>query len=90
MLDATGLLRLATPVAGALPRFQRDLARARREQSSGHRQRLRPAQIVDASKFMSERNSMQRKSVPLIKSADDDSGTFTGLASVFDDLDRRR
>ena len=33
---------------------------------------------------------MQRKSVPLIKSADDDSGTFTGLASVVDNLDRRR
>ena len=31
---------------------------------------------------------MQHKSVPLlIKSADDDSGTFTGLASVFDNLD---
>ena len=31
---------------------------------------------------------MQRKSVPLlIKSADDDSDTFTGLASVFDNLD---
>jgi hypothetical protein len=31
---------------------------------------------------------MQRKSVPLlIKSADDDTGTFTGLASVFDNLD---
>ena len=35
-----------------------------------------------------ERDSMQHKSVPLlIKSADDDSGTFTGLASVFDNLD---
>ena len=34
---------------------------------------------------------MQRKAVPLlIKSANDDSGTFTGLASVFYDLDRRR
>ena len=34
---------------------------------------------------------MQHESVPLlIKSADDDSGTFTGSASVFDDLDRRR
>ena len=32
--------------------------------------------------------SMQRKSAPLlIKGADDDSGTFTGLASVFDNLD---
>ena len=31
---------------------------------------------------------MQHKSVPLlIKGADDDSGTFTGLASVFDNLD---
>ena len=31
---------------------------------------------------------MQRKSAPpLIKAADDDSGTFTGLASVFDNLD---
>lgn len=31
---------------------------------------------------------MQRKSVPLaIKSADDTTGTFTGLASVFDNLD---
>ena len=30
---------------------------------------------------------MQRKSIPLIKGADDDSGTFTGLASVFDNLD---
>ena len=31
---------------------------------------------------------MQHKSVPLlIKSADDDSGTFTGLAWVFDNLD---
>ena len=31
---------------------------------------------------------MHRKSVPLlIKGADDDSGTFTGLASVFDNLD---
>jgi phage head maturation protease len=31
---------------------------------------------------------MQHKSVPpLIKSADDYSGTFTGLASVFDNLD---
>ena len=34
---------------------------------------------------------MQHKSVPLlIKGADDDLGTFTGLASVFDNLDRRR
>ena len=34
---------------------------------------------------------MQHKSIPLlIKSADDDSGTFTGLASVVDNLDRRR
>ena len=30
---------------------------------------------------------MQRNSVPLIKGADDDSGTFTGMASVFDNLD---
>jgi hypothetical protein len=31
---------------------------------------------------------MQHKSVPLlIKSVDDDSGTFTGLAWVFDNLD---
>jgi HK97 family phage major capsid protein/HK97 family phage prohead protease len=31
---------------------------------------------------------MQRKSVPLVvKSADDESGTFTGLASVFDNVD---
>lgn len=31
---------------------------------------------------------MHRKSVPLaIKSADDTTGTFTGLASVFDNLD---
>ena len=30
---------------------------------------------------------MQRKSIPLIKGADDDSGTFTGLAWVFDNLD---
>ncbi len=31
---------------------------------------------------------MQRKSVPLlIKNADDDSDTLTGLASVFDNLD---
>ena len=31
---------------------------------------------------------MQHKSVPLlIKNADDDSGAFTGLASVFDNLD---
>jgi len=34
---------------------------------------------------------MQHKSVPLlIKSADDRGGAFTGLASVFDNLDRRR
>ena len=33
---------------------------------------------------------MQHKSIPLlIKSDDDDSGTFTGLASVFDNLDAR-
>ena len=33
-------------------------------------------------------DSMRHKSVPLlIKSADDDSGAFTGLASVFDNLD---
>ena len=31
---------------------------------------------------------MHHKSVPLlIKGADDDSGTLTGLASVFDNLD---
>ena len=31
---------------------------------------------------------MQHKAVPLsIKSVDDDAGTFTGLASVFDNVD---
>ena len=43
---------------------------------------------VTATTVAPKGDSMQHKSVPLlINSADDDSGTFTGLASVFDNLD---
>ena len=49
----------------------------------------RPVFVVETSDSVAPKgDSMQHKSVPLlIKSADDDSGTFTGLASVFDNLD---
>jgi hypothetical protein len=66
------------------------LATKVRERSGRHRQQVAASVLAILRSRCPERDSMQHKSVPLIKGADDDSGTFTGLASVFDNPDRRR
>ena len=76
-------------VASQRPRSQRDLASKARERSDEAPPAVAASVVCRSSDSVAPKgDSMQRKSVPLlIKSADDDSGTFTGLASVFDNLD---
>ena len=73
-------------VASQRPRCELHLASKVRERSERHRQQVAASVVCRSSDSVAPKgNPMQHKSVPLlIKGADDDSGTFTGLASVFD------
>ena len=60
-----------------------------RERSERHRQQVAASVVCRSTDSVAPKgDSMQPNSVPLlINGADDDSGTFTGLASVVDNLD---